>query len=132
VDRYTVTTATGELTLMADTVDPATAGDLSILINASDGCSLVLADDNLPCAHPPSGGGCPVARLSVEEGEYTLFVKHRNRCTGARVDYTLSVGGAADTVVLVDDDLQRYRTVPWTTTARGQGNAVWDGPRRAE
>lgn len=126
VDRYEVLATGGRLTVMVDTVDSATAGDLSVLLNTPDGCSVVAADNNFACSHAPTVGDCPSFSAELEPGVYTLYVKHRNRCTSSRVDYVLSVGGRVESATLLDDDLARFRYSPWALTSDGSATAVWE------
>jgi hypothetical protein len=112
VDVWAFTVASGEnITVLADTVDAATAGDLQLLslhCEASGGAQFrnVSIDDTVACTFPPPGFQCPMdSFMAGQSGVCVATVQARSTCTDPSiVHYSLTVTPAR-AVTLVGNDV---------------------------
>jgi hypothetical protein len=91
VDIWTLEATAGEeLTLLLDTVDPATTFDGALYVATAERCILAYGDDEHDCTFPPASYGCPSARVRApEDGVLHVVVQSLGVCASREVDYRL-------------------------------------------
>jgi hypothetical protein len=110
-----------EVSVTIDTVGAGSAFDPIFWIDAPDGCTLVVADDNFACTFAPSEFSCPAAGIFSEKGTHSIVVRSRGSCTGTSSDYMIRVGGVGS-LTLAQDDVDAWEEVSdITITVDGEG-----------
>ncbi|MDP2310724.1 MAG: hypothetical protein Q8P18_32200 [Pseudomonadota bacterium] len=109
-DIWTFVAGNGAVSVTVDTVSAETAFDPWMWINGSDECAVLLTDDNFDCTFPPPTYMCPSAELEdLTAGDtYEIVVASYGDCTAELVEYQLSVAGASDVQLAMDDVVAGY------------------------
>jgi hypothetical protein len=111
-----------EVEVTVDTTSADTAFDPAFRIDAPDGCTLVVADDNFACTYAPTAFSCPAAGIFSEKGTHSIVVRSQGSCTGKSSDYTIRVNGASS-LTLAQDDVDAWEDVGVITiTVDGEGH----------
>lgn len=105
---------TGDLSVVVDTVDASTAADLWLWLDGPDGCTELVADDEVDCSYPPPRFRCPATSVTVEPGPWRLAVASTGEaCAGERAGYRLTVAGAEPTLAQDEVPVTVERTFDW-------------------
>ncbi|MES2642301.1 MAG: hypothetical protein V4850_22650 [Myxococcota bacterium] len=119
-DIWTFVAGADPVTVTVDTVASASSFDPWMWVNGADECAVVLTDDNFECTFPPIKYACPSAELEgLTEGEtYEIVVASYGQCDAELVEYELTVGGATDVELAMDDAMAGYE---YTIEISGSG-----------
>jgi len=110
-----------QVAVTVDTVGADSAFDPVFWIDAPDGCTLVVADDNFACTYVPTAFSCPAAGIYSEKGTHSIVVRSQGSCTGKTSDYVIRVDGVSG-LTLAQDDVDAWEDVgEITITVEGQG-----------